>query len=243
MAAATRLRYLAIVGAPGVGKGTYTKLAAPLMGLTHVSSGDLLRAALAAGDPDVVPHAADMAAGRLLPDGLVYPYVRARAAELGGAAILDGFPRRASQVPLMVDGLAGGDVGAVAALHLTLDERFLVEKAVARRTCEGCGRGYNLANIAEGSVNMPPLLPRREGRCDDCDGALVRREDDNEETVRARLREYFDQTHPVLDALRERGVLVQDFELTSGVDDMFPMLMRTIVVRGWMAEELRTSKV
>lgn len=223
---------LVLFGAPGVGKGTYARLLLPRLGVVHVSSGDILRAK-AGEEGREGALAEDLREGRLVDDELVTPLVAQRLRMVDveeRGVLLDGFPRRASQVGLLEgEGLLEG----AEVLHLRMEERFLVQKAVARRVCSSCGRGYNVADIHEGTVRMPALLPEVEGRCDSCGGGLVQRADDTLETVQARMRTYHEETFPALDALREQGTPVVDVELTSGAEDTMPVLTELCEGRGW----------
>ena len=114
-------------------------------------------------------------------------------------------------------------------MNITLPEHVLMAKMLARRVCGDCGRGYNLATIKEGELDMPPLLPKPED-CERCKGAprLVTRDDDKEDVVRARMVVYHAETAPLVSFYRARGTL-QDFAVRKGLDDM-PRLLADLQI-------------
>ncbi|MES1920889.1 hypothetical protein MHBO_002506 [Bonamia ostreae] len=132
--------------------------------------------------------------------------------------ILDGVPRTLKQIHLL-DKVS--QINLV--LEINLKEEILIEKALARRACEKCGESYNLYSIDTKEYKMPPLLPKRTGHCDKCDGKLFQRADDNREIIEKRLNLYKDNYGPIKRAYLERGLL-QRFDLRLGVDKMWPIL-------------------
>mmetsp|Transcript_9718 Transcript_9718/g.29556 ORF Transcript_9718/g.29556 Transcript_9718/m.29556 type:complete len:194 (+) Transcript_9718:450-1031(+) len=158
--------------------------------------------------------------GDLLTDDVVMKLIKTRleSPDAQNGVLFDGFPRRAEQVPLL------DTIREVqAALLLSLRESVLVEKAVNRRVCNKCNRGYNLAHIVEGAMRMPAILPEKEGVCDSCGGHLVHRSDDQPDTVRRRLEQSKELSGGVEKIYASQGKLFE-FELTSGVGDMWPKL-------------------
>ncbi|GBG30183.1 Adenylate kinase [Hondaea fermentalgiana] len=212
---------LMLLGAPGVGKGTYGALLARKMRAPLVGTGDLIRAEVEADSPRAAEMRAYMRRGALLPDELVLDIVRdkleAQTAQ-GKGFLLDGFPRTVPQARALQD---VAPLDAVINLELVRDE-FLIAKLLGRRSCRSCGASYNVADVfdeAEG-VEMPALLPSNNSRekCP-CGGDLGCREDDTEDTIRERLNVYKAQTFPLVEFYQERGLL-EKFTIRKGLDDM-----------------------
>lgn len=189
---------IVLLGAPGSGKGTQAERIAPAFGLPHVSTGDILRAAVKAGTELGASAKRSMDAGELVPDEVVIGIIRERLAEpdTSQGFMLDGFPRTLEQARALDETLA--DAGRALTLVLVIDvpEDELVQRLAGRRACRSCGKGYNV-------VFDPPAKP---GVCDVCGGELFQRDDDNEATVRNRLAVYRNQTAPLIDYYRTAGV-------------------------------------
>lgn len=185
---------IVLLGPPGAGKGTQAGPLAAELGIPHLSTGDLLRAAVAGGSE--LGHEADghMRAGRLVPDELVLRILLARVAEpdASGGFLLDGYPRNLAQAETLARRFP---VDAV--LYFELPAEVLLERLTQRRICPKCGRVYNLAT-------MPP---RHDSLCDDDGTPLVQRSDDRPEAVRVRLETYHAQTEPLLAFYEREGRL------------------------------------
>ena len=190
---------IVLLGAPGSGKGTQAERIAPAFDVPHVSTGDILRAAVKRGTPMGLAAKRFMDAGDLVPDDVVIGIIRDRLAEpdTGGGFMLDGFPRTLEQAAALDDMLAGAGRALSLVLQIDVPEEELVQRLAGRRACRHCGRGYNV-------VFDPPKV---EGVCDACGGDLFQRDDDNEDTVRNRLAVYRRQTEPLIGYYRDRGVL------------------------------------
>jgi adenylate kinase len=188
-----------LLGAPGSGKGTQAERISPAFALPHISTGDMLRAALAAGAALGLEAKRYMDAGELVPDEVVVGLIRERLADddAGRGFLLDGFPRTLEQARALDAMLADAGRALTDVVLIDVPEEELVQRLSGRRTCRGCGKGYH-------TVFDPPL---QDGVCDVCGGELYQRADDNEETVRNRLRVYRRQTEPLVDYYSERGVL------------------------------------
>jgi adenylate kinase len=192
-----------LLGAPGSGKGTQAQRLAERRGIPQISTGDLLRAAVARGSELGRAAKAAMDAGRLVDDSLVLGLIRERLAEADarGGFILDGFPRNLSQARSLDALLAelGQPLDAVVQLEVASAE--LVRRISGRRSCADCGRVFNLltAPPPTGAAAVCPKTgaPHR----------LFQRPDDNEATVSERLRVYEEQTRPLIDFYRARGIL------------------------------------
>jgi adenylate kinase len=179
-----------LFGPPGSGKGTQAKLLSAWLGVPSLSTGELLRAEVASGSPLGNKVAYTLASGELAGDGLVNSIVEERTSQpdCSKGFILDGYPRTLAQARFL-DSL-NERIGqpAAKALHLQVPMEALVARITARRQCPRCRRIYNL-------ISQPPL---REGLCDDHEVALITRDDDREDVLRARLRAYQSATAPVL---------------------------------------------
>lgn len=182
---------LVLLGAPGAGKGTQAERIAATFGLPHISTGEILRAAVAAGTPLGAQAQQHMQTGGLVPDEVVVGIIRERLAEPDAARgfLLDGFPRTLQQAAALDDMLAASDRALTHVIVLDVPPAELIERLSGRRTCRQCGKGYH--------IKFDP--PKQPGICDACGGELYQRADDNEETVRNRLVVYGEQTEPLID--------------------------------------------
>jgi adenylate kinase len=188
-----------LLGAPGAGKGTQAPILAEHLGVPILASGDLLRAAVAARTP--LGTAADryMSRGQLVPDDTIVDIFLERLAadDAKGGAILDGFPRTLGQAEALDRALAASGNRVDVALYIDVPEDDLIARMASRRICASNGHVYNVAS-------NPPDVP---GVCDLDGSALVQREDDREETVRARMAQQIPPLREVADHYRTTGVL------------------------------------
>jgi adenylate kinase len=197
---------IVLLGAPGSGKGTQAQRLAKERGMPQISTGDLLRAAVAAGSALGARAKAAMDAGGLVEDEIVLGIIAERlsAPDVAGGFVLDGFPRNLEQARELEDMLAklGQPLDAVALMDVDREE--LVRRISGRRTCQVCGRVFNVntaGDSAAANENCPKMIeganPHR----------LFQRPDDNEETVAARLKVYEEKTRPLVEFYRGRGLL------------------------------------
>ena len=190
-----------LLGPPGSGKGTQGDLLAAHFGVPRVSTGDMLREAVASGSELGRRARERMDAGRLVPDEVVLGLVRERLARADAAKgfLLDGYPRNAAQAEAL-DGLLH-EIGAEldAAVLIDVPQEEVVSRLGGRRVSLTSGATYHV-------VNNPPKV---EGRCDVDGSELIQRDDDREEVVRERLRVYQEQTEPLIDYYRQHGILVE----------------------------------
>lgn len=191
---------LILLGPPGAGKGTQASRLEEAHGLKHLSTGDMLRAAVASGSPLGQQAKAVMEAGQLMPDEIIIRMIADRIEEpdCKNGFVLDGFPRTVPQAEALDSMLAekGGRVDLV--IEIAVDEAALVERIAGRFSCARCGAGYHDRF----------RRPKVEGVCDVCGSTeFTRRKDDTEETVRARLEAYRDQTAPILPYYEAKGLL------------------------------------
>jgi adenylate kinase len=190
---------IVLIGAPGGGKGTQAKMLIEKYGIPQVSTGDLLREAVAAGTPLGMRAKAAMDAGQLVSDDIVLGMIQERLSQSDAQKgfILDGFPRNIPQAEALDKMLANMDKPLQTAMLIDVDFDVLMQRLTGRRTCQSCGQMYN--------VYTNP--PRVEGVCDKCGGTVVQRSDDNEATISNRLRVYEAQTAPLVDYYRQQGKL------------------------------------
>ena len=197
-----------LLGAPGSGKGTVAgKLASENANLKHVSSGDLLRGAVAKGT-DAGKQAKDfMEAGKLVPDALIAQMIKDVVAETTGdvTMLLDGFPRNLAQAKILED--MGAPIKS--AVLIDVPDEIIQDRIAGRRTCPKCKAGYHVKN----------LPPKVEGVCDVCGEKLTIRKDDNPDTVKDRLVVYHQQTEPLIEFYKGKSLLKTVDGLT-GVDSV-----------------------
>lgn len=191
---------LVFLGPPGAGKGTQARALAQEWGVPHIATGDMLRDAAAAGTPLGRQARAFMERGALVPDDVIIGLIAERLGEPDAKRgfVLDGFPRTIPQAEALDRLLAERDQGLDRVIYFDVPEDELLRRLTGRRSCPACQATYHL------TANPP----RRAGVCDRCGADLVQRPDDREETVRTRLKVYAEQTAPLLEHYRGRGVLV-----------------------------------
>jgi adenylate kinase len=190
---------IVLLGAPGSGKGTQAKKLVADFGFPQVSTGDLLRDAVARRTEHGLKAKAAMDAGKLVSDDIVLAILKERVAQpdAAGGFILDGFPRNLAQAEALERVLVELGQPLDAAVLMDLDHSILLKRLTGRRSCSGCGRVYNIYF----------LPPPADGRCESCGGELVQRSDDREETIGRRLEVYRAETEPLVDYYRRLGKL------------------------------------
>ncbi|MDP7547555.1 MAG: adenylate kinase [Alphaproteobacteria bacterium] len=191
---------LILLGPPGSGKGTQAQRLADCYNIVQLSTGEMLRAAAAAGTADGLRAKAVMDAGDLVSDDIVVDIISHRIDQddCRNGFILDGFPRTVAQAETLERMLAEKGMRLKAVMEMQVDDALLIDRITGRYTCANCGAGYHDTN----------LRPRVAGVCDKCGGTeFNRRADDNAETVMSRLKAYHEQTEPLLPFYRERGCL------------------------------------
>jgi adenylate kinase len=201
-----------LLGPPGAGKGTQAQRLVAERGMTQLSTGDMLRAAVKAGTPIGLKAKAVMEAGELVSDeivsGIIGEALDALPAESG--VIFDGYPRTAAQAESLDGILAERDRKLDHVIELDVDEDALVERITGRFTCASCGEGYHDTF----------KQPKTKDECDKCHGhEFKRRPDDNEETVRTRMAEYRAKTAPILPIYEARGI-VSRVDGMADIDDV-----------------------
>jgi adenylate kinase len=194
-------KYIILLGAPGAGKGTQAAMLTEALGVPHVASGDLFRLALQKGTPLGLEAKKYMDQGLLVPDEVTIAMVRERLAlpDCEEGVILDGFPRTLEQAKALDAALAEEGRAIDKVLYIKVPNEELVARLSGRWICRDCQAVYH-------TITNPP---QQAGRCDACGGELYQRSDDKPETVRRRLKVYFEQTMPLIEYYTESGVLTE----------------------------------
>jgi adenylate kinase len=202
---------IVLLGPPGAGKGTQAARLQASRGMIQMSTGDMLREAIANGSPIGLKAKAVMAAGKLVSDAIVSALIGERLDAAGRhGAIFDGFPRTRAQAEALDLLLAERGRTLDHVIELVVDEDALVERIAGRFSCLACGASYH-DHFKQ---------PQHSGACDHCGSTeFIRRPDDNEQTVRRRMAEYRAKTEPILPYYDERG-LVRRVDGMQAVDDV-----------------------
>lgn len=233
-----------MIGAPGVGKGTYSKMLCKDFNLAYLSSGDELRKLVKnKGKSDIsnvdVKKINEiekiMEKGELVDDEFMKEFITNILSKdnFKNGVILDGYPRRVSQAH---------DVEAFKKINLVvklnLNEKVLIKKMLGRRVCTdvNCGKGYNVCAIKENGYDMEPLLPKKDiNKCDECGSALEVRKDDTLEIIKDRLNVYNSLTVPLEQYYKDKN-LVMEVELKKGIKDY-------ILLKNLVQKQLEYSKL
>ena len=186
---------LILLGAPGAGKGTQSEILSRELGIPTISTGNILRAAIKDSTPVGLVAKSYMDEGKLVPDEITIEIIHERVAaeDCANGYILDGVPRTIAQA----DALENAGIVFDHVISLEVSDEVIMERMSGRRVCEACGASYHVVAIP----------PKTEGVCDSCGGKLIRRKDDEPETVRARLEVYHKKTEPLKSYYEERGLL------------------------------------
>lgn len=217
---------IVFLGAPGTGKGTYTRRVSETLNLATISTGELLRA-----NRGHAKYGKEIAKyqdkGLPVPDEIVMPILKERLkqSDCKNGVVFDAMPYNLSQTEAL-DKIVKVDL----VINLILPEDIIIEKTINRRVCSKCGDpAYNLSDIQDKKrqIFMPPLLPKVPGKCNTCGGDLIQRDDDTTEVVKKRLEVYNTRIEPVLKLYRNRGI-VKDFKVNAVPDIMVPKLLELI---------------
>lgn len=209
---------LMLLGLPGAGKGTQAERITRDYGVPHISTGDMFRAAIAAGTELGREVQGYLDSGRLVPDELTIRVVQNRLEQpdaLNGF-LLDGFPRTLPQAEALDRMLAEIGKTLSSVLYIHVPQEVLLARLTGRRICKACGATYHI-------VFQPPV---KAGICDRCQGELYQRSDDTEEAVATRLQQYA-QTAPLVDYYRERGLLRQ-VDGQQSIDQVYADIRETL---------------
>jgi adenylate kinase len=233
---------LALLGAPGVGKGTQAELLSQRLGACHLSTGDMFRAAASCPEREQSPAIKEalgyIRTGELVPDSIVWEMVRERIACLQCPAgfILDGFPRTLGQARSLRRLLDERGIWLSAVLNYDLPPAEIIVRLGGRRTCEKCKAVYHV-------TERPPKVA---DHCDRCEGKLFQREDDRPESIQVRMEAYAQNTAPLIDFYRKAGLLVQ-VPATGTPEDIYKCTISELEARRlsqfakrmWAGEENR----
>lgn len=204
-----------LIGAPGAGKGTQAATIKAKLPVAHISTGDMLRENVK-GETELGKLAKEyMSAGKLVPDQLIIDMMEQRLQETDciGGFMLDGFPRTLPQAEALDKLLDKLGMKLDAAVELQVADDIVISRLSARRVCEKCGEIYNTA-----------LKPTKaEGICDKCGGDVIQRHDDKEEVIRKRLSVFHEQTAPIVDYYRGKGLLL-NIDATGPKDAVLNLL-------------------
>ena len=198
---------LVLLGGPGAGKGTQAERLSRVLGIPQVSTGDLFRENLRAETSLGLLAKGYMERGELVPDEVTVGMARERLSrpDCDGGAILDGFPRTVAQAQALEQLLAGLGTKLSVVPYIKVPEDVLLERLAGRWTCRACGA----------MVHRLFSPPKRTGVCDRCGGELYQRADDAPETQKRRIQVYFEQTAPLIEYYRDKGLLVEVDGLTG----------------------------
>jgi len=210
---------LILLGPPGSGKGTQAKKMVDRYHLPQISTGDILRAALKEKTSLGLEAKKYMDQGKLVPDDVVVGIVRDRlkASDCRGGFILDGFPRTVPQAEALGTTLQAMHRGIDYVISIEVANAELLKRLGGRRTCRNCGAMYHLL--------FDP--PKKEGVCDTCGGELYQRDDDQEKTIRERLKVYDEQTAPLIHYYRGKGLL-RAIDGVGEVEEIFQRIVKAI---------------
>ena len=204
-----------MLGAPGAGKGTQAEKLADKYGLPHISTGDIFRKNLKEGTDLGKEAKTYMDAGKLVPDELTVRILLDRVgnSDCQNGYILDGFPRTIPQAEALDTELHKIGESIDFAIDVDVPDENIVNRMSGRRACPKCGATYHLEFIP----------PKKDGICDACGAELIIRDDDKPDTVKKRLAVYHEQTQPLVDYYKEKGVY-HAVDGTLGVDDVFGLI-------------------
>jgi adenylate kinase len=208
-----------MLGAPGVGKGTYGRFMKSDFNLPVLSSGDELRKVLNSQKEDENQELKNiLKEGKLAGDDFMLDFIKSflKKPEFSNGIILDGYPRNEEQAKQLKNLL---EINLV--VKIDLNEDVLIQKLLGRRVCKNCARNYNIFSIYNEKYELDPLFPKKNPlKCDDCDSELYQREDDNINTIRDRLEVYKKMTLPLEDYYKKQGKL-HSFEMRRGIKDYY----------------------
>lgn len=209
-----------MLGAPGAGKGTQAKQIAAKYQIPHISTGDIFRANIKNGTELGKKAKEYMDQGLLVPDELTCDLVADRISQddCKNGFVLDGFPRTIPQAEALDNVLSKMGEAMDYAIDIDVEDESIIRRMSGRRACLNCGATYHVVTIP----------PKKEGICDACGSALVLRDDDQPETVKKRLDVYHEQTQPLIDYYKGKGIL----KSVNGMDPMETVFANIVKILG-----------
>ena len=210
---------LLIVGAPGVGKGTMSKFLVKEYGVEHISTGDMLREAVANATPIGLKAKEHMENGTLVPDDIINEIIHDRLSKDNGANgfLFDGYPRTVNQAKSLTEILDKLGLKIDAVINLEVSDDVLVKRITGRRTCPKCGSTFNIYY----------KIPKIDNVCDECGEKLIIRQDDNLESLTNRLSEFHKNTEPVIEYY-EKDNLVKHINADQKREDEFADIRKSL---------------
>ncbi len=210
---------LILLGPPGAGKGTQAQKIVERYQIPQISTGDILRASVKEATPLGKRAKAFMEKGQLVPDEIVIGIIdeRLKAPDCQKGFILDGFPRTVPQAIALQGILDKLGKSLDHVMNIEVDSEELIRRLTGRRTCKNCGAMFH--------IFFHP--PKKEGICDRCGSLLYQREDDQEETIRTRLRAYEEQTAPLIQYYRNQKIL-RSISGVGGQEEIFEQIVRVL---------------
>lgn len=210
---------LIILGAPGAGKGTQAKILSERYQVPHISTGDIFRSNIKEGTPLGIEAKKYIDDGKLVPDSLTIEIVKERIAreDCKKGFVLDGFPRTIPQAEYLDKALAEMKVKLSTVLNLFVEDGEILKRLTARRVCPKCGSSYHLLYNPPASGDI----------CKECSAKVIQRDDDTKETVLERLSTYHDQTEPLINYYRKKGLLITvvgQEEINDTTEEVFKAL-------------------
>ena len=206
---------IVLMGPPGAGKGTQATRLIDAYGLPHISTGDMFRENIKNGTPLGLQAKAIIESGNLVPDEITCAMVKDRLAreDCANGYLLDGFPRTIPQAEELVR--IGKELGREVnlAIDFTVPADDLIERIAGRRVCPTCGASYHVKT----------MRPKVDGICDRCGSEIVQRKDDNPDSFKVRLENYFESTAPIAEFYQRQGIY-RAFDGTRGADEIFAEL-------------------
>lgn len=217
------MKNIILIAPPGAGKGTAAKQLVDNLNMVHISVGDLLREEVKSGSLLGKSLSIKMQTGKLVEDELIFEIMRKRFAEpdTKNGIILDGFPRNTNQA-IELDKM---DTKIDSVIYMTVPREVLEDRIVGRIVCPDCGMGYN--------TNSKEMMPKVENTCDKCGATLIKRKDDTKEIFDSRYDTYMEETYPVLEYYKNKGIL---YEIDStNKDETYNKILEILESTGPMA--------